>query len=280
MTLGEKIKSARKAKRITQRELAKDKLTRNMISRIESGTATPSLDTIKYVANELKLPVSYFLSEDDDLFFYEKAEKIRTIYRAFKTKEYSYCINKINELSGIDSELALILTTSYYELGKDNVMRGSLSSAKKCFENALKNSEKTLFDTSHICATIPLYLAIAENIQAPLLEFDAKSYSEGLLSVFDYELYKYVMQDYTYSYENQLIKKHTEAKKHIKDRDYQGAIRILTEAENMAKSESYNALVVFSIYSDLESCYKQLYDFEKAYRYSSKRLSMLEGFKS
>ena len=59
MTLGEKIKSARKAKRITQRELAKDKLTRNMISRIESGTATPSLDTIKYVANELKLPVKF-----------------------------------------------------------------------------------------------------------------------------------------------------------------------------------------------------------------------------
>ena len=280
MTLGEKIKKARKAKRITQTELAKNKITRNMISRIESDNATPSLDTIKYIASELKIPVSYFLSEEDDLFFYEKAEKIRTIYRAFKTKEYEYCINKINELSAIDNELALILTTSYFELGKENLMRGSLSSAKKCFENAKSFSEKTLFDTAHICKTLPLYTAIAENIQAPLLEFDASDYENGLADVFDYELYKYVTQDFSHKYKNTLMQKHAEAKRLIKDRNYQEAIAVMREAESIAKTESYNAFIVFSLYSDLESCYKQLYDFENAYRYSSKRISMIEGFKS
>ena len=75
MTLGQKIKNARKAKRITQERLAKGKITRNMISRIESGQANPSLETIKHIANELAIPVSYFLSEDDDLLFYEKSEK-------------------------------------------------------------------------------------------------------------------------------------------------------------------------------------------------------------
>ena len=53
MTLGQKIKNARKSKRITQDRLAKGKITRNMISRIESGKANPSLETIKHIAKEI-----------------------------------------------------------------------------------------------------------------------------------------------------------------------------------------------------------------------------------
>ena len=66
----------------------------------------------------------------------------------------------------------------------------------------------------------------------------------------------------------------------IKERNYHGAIVLLSEAEDIAKHGGYNAYVVFGIYSDLEICYKQLYNFEKAYLYSTKRMSMLEGFKS
>ncbi len=280
MTLGEKIKAARKAKRITQERLARGKITRNMISRIESGAANPSLDTVRHIAKELSLPVSYFLSENDNLLFYEKAEIINTLYRAIEAKEYAYCISKINSLSGIDNELAYILTLSYFKLGKESLSRGSLSTAQDCLNKAKIYAEKTVFDTSYIETTLPLYSSIAKNIQAPLLEFDEKIYSGGLYDVFDYELYKYVTQDYSYSFKNPLMSRHFRAKESIKQRNYQEAIRHLTEAEDMAKTEGYNAFVVFGIYSDLELCYKQLYNFEKAYLYSSKRMSMLEGFKS
>ncbi len=280
MTLGEKIKKARRAKRITQERLAKDKITRNMISRIESGKANPSLDTIRHIAKELSMPVSYFLSEDDNLLFYEKMEKIKTIYNAYKTKEYSYCISKIGDFSGLDDELSLILASSFYELGKECLFRGALSSAQKNFEQSKIYAEKTVFDTSYIEAALPLYVAIANNIQAPLLEFDENPYIDGLHNVFDFELYKYVTQDFDYDFSDSIISRHVNAKKAIKKRDYQEAIRLLSEAESMAKTGEYNAFVVFGIYSDLESCYKQLYNFEQAYRYSSKRMSMLEGFKS
>ena len=280
MTLGEKIKAARKAKRITQERLARDKITRNMISRIEAGTANPSLDTIKYIAKELSLPVSYFLSESDDLLFYEKAEVINTVYRALEAKEYAFCISKINALSGLDSELAYILTLAYFGLGKESLVRGALSTAQASFEKAKNYAEQTFFDTSYMRALIPLYSSIAKNIQAPLLEFEEETYTEGLFEVFDYELYKYVTQDYSYSFKNPLMSRHFRAKEAIKQRNYQEAIRYLSEAETMAKIDGYNAFVVFGIYSDLELCYKQLYNFEKAYTYSSKRMSMLEGFKS
>ena len=281
MTLGEKIKKARRAKRITQEALAHGKITRNMISRIEGGKANPSIDTIRYIASRLSLPVSYFLSEDDDLFFYQKAEIIKTLYNAYEAKEYSYIIDKINSLSGIDNEIALMMAQSYYELGKLNLFRGSLSSATDCFNNAQFYCEKTVFDTTYIKSTIPLYASIASNIQAPLLEFDSTDYLKGLYSVFDYDLYKYVTQDYSFTFNDPLIKLHVKAKLLIKERIYQDAVKILSSAEEIAKTNNnYNAFIVFGIYTDMENCYKQLYDFENAYKYSSKRMSMIEGFKS
>lgn len=53
--LGAKIKALRKAKEKTQSELAGSFITRNMLSRVESGTVTPSLDTLCYLAKELDI---------------------------------------------------------------------------------------------------------------------------------------------------------------------------------------------------------------------------------
>ena len=280
MTLGEKIKSARKSRKITQAALAKDKITRNMISRIESGKANPSLETIRYIASELSLPVSYFLSEQDDLLFYEKVEKINVIYRAYHSKEYDYCIKKIKSMSGLDNELAFILASSLYELGRKKLNVGAMAGALECFKEAEKYCQNTVFDTSYIEATLPLYIAIASNVRAPLLEFDKEPYVSGLYSIFDFELYKYVTQDYSYKFKDPIISRHVLAKQKIKARNYQEAVKILSETEDIAKNTEFNAFVMFGIYSDLESCYKELYNFEKAYLYSTKRMSMLEGFKS
>jgi tetratricopeptide (TPR) repeat protein len=71
-----------------------------------------------------------------------------------------------------------------------------------------------------------------------------------------------------------------EAKVLIKERNYLEATKRLLNAVELSKNESYNAFVVFSLYSDLEYCYKQLYNYEKAYLYSSKRMTLLESFKN
>ena len=68
--------------------------------------------------------------------------------------------------------------------------------------------------------------------------------------------------------------------KALKQKNYTDAARLQLDAADKVKEDGYNAYVIFSIYTDLEYCYKQLYDFEKAYLYSTKRMTMLEGFKS
>ena len=140
MKIGEKIKERRKALKMTQSELAGDFVTRNMICKIESGSANPSLETVEYIANKLHIPVSYLVSGDNDLHFYEKNAVINSIYDAFIHKEYAYCIKKICEFSALDNELALILAESYLAEGKKAFARGAMNTAIKHFNCADRKS--------------------------------------------------------------------------------------------------------------------------------------------
>lgn len=65
--LGRKIREARLAKRLTQSEVVGDFITRNMLSQIESGTATPSMKTLEYLSKVLSVPMSQLVPGDDPL---------------------------------------------------------------------------------------------------------------------------------------------------------------------------------------------------------------------
>lgn len=64
MDLGEKLRQARQEAGLSQRQLCGDVITRNMLSQIEHGTARPSMDTLRYLAERLGKPMSFFLEED------------------------------------------------------------------------------------------------------------------------------------------------------------------------------------------------------------------------
>ena len=96
----------------------------------------------------------------------------------------------------------------------------------------------------------------------------------------DFEFYKYLTQDFSYSFENPVFSLHLESKKLMHERNYTEAIKRLLNASELSKKEDFNAFVIFGIYTDLEYCYKQLYDYEKAYLYSTKRMTLLESFKN
>ena len=66
----------------------------------------------------------------------------------------------------------------------------------------------------------------------------------------------------------------------MQERNYTEAIKRLLNASEISKKDDFNSYVIFGIYTDLEYCYKQLYNFEKAYLYSTKRMTLLENFKT
>lgn len=63
MELGQKIKTARLELGLSQRQLCDGKITRNMLSQIENGSARPSMDTLSWLAPRLGKPISWFLEE-------------------------------------------------------------------------------------------------------------------------------------------------------------------------------------------------------------------------
>lgn len=64
MELGEKLKQARLAAGLSQRQLCGDEITRNMLSQIENGAAKPSMATLSYLAGRLGKSVGWFLDEE------------------------------------------------------------------------------------------------------------------------------------------------------------------------------------------------------------------------
>lgn len=278
MTIGEKIKKARLDLHMTQSRLAGDEITRNMLSAIESGKATPSVATLEHIAKGLDLPVAYLLSDEDDLNVYKKAGIMPSVESALSGKNYTYAIRIIEKSGVYDNEIAYILAMCNFEAGISACKNGLLLSAKKFLSESLRHSKETIYDTSRFEAIIPLYIAISDNVNAPLLEFDESGFIPLMHNAFDYEFYKYLTMDFAFEFTNFQFKTHMDAKKLIKERQYADALALLLLIENSKQSYERSAYVLFSVYADLEVCYKQLYDFENAYKYASKRLSMIEGF--
>ena len=64
--LGRRLKAARLAKKMTQSDVVGNFITRNMLSQIESGSATPSMKTLEYLAGVLEIPIDRLLSESGE----------------------------------------------------------------------------------------------------------------------------------------------------------------------------------------------------------------------
>lgn len=62
---GKRLKEARIAKKMTQSEVVGDFITRNMLSQIESGNATPSVKTLEYLADKLDIPITSLMPKNE-----------------------------------------------------------------------------------------------------------------------------------------------------------------------------------------------------------------------
>lgn len=67
LSLGKRIRSLRKAQDLLISDLAQAVgLTTSMISQVERGKISPSIETLKMIGNALKVPIGYFFETSDD----------------------------------------------------------------------------------------------------------------------------------------------------------------------------------------------------------------------
>lgn len=95
MTLGEKLKKARLEAGLSQKSLCGAQISRNMLSQIEHGTARPSMDTLRYLADKLGKPISFFLDEEDR--FSPNLTCIRNARTAWQSGHWEKTLNILKE---------------------------------------------------------------------------------------------------------------------------------------------------------------------------------------
>lgn len=109
MELGQRIREARLAAGLSQKALCGDTITRNMLSLIESGKAKPSMQTLRYLAEQLGKPMSYFLEEDAILS--PNQQLMAAAKEAFSEKRYKDCLITLSGYTpdGIFDDEAMLL---------------------------------------------------------------------------------------------------------------------------------------------------------------------------
>ena len=100
MTLGEKLRSARLEAGLSQRQLCGDEITRNMLSQIEHGTARPSMETLRYLAERLGKSLGYFL--DEEAVSLPNLAVIRRARAARSAGDWGKVIRSLEEYRGSD----------------------------------------------------------------------------------------------------------------------------------------------------------------------------------
>ena len=281
MKLGEKIRTMRKERGMTQARLAGDRITPNMLCEIERGKASPSLDTLLYLAEELDVPASYLLDEGEDPAGFYRRGAMPEIKRLFLAGHYGECFRLCETLPGAPSdEIALLAAHAAFGEGKRAFQSGNLETALVYFGEALAAADKTFFPTEALRASASLYAALCSNVGAPRRDFDEKSYRAYAATATESELYAYMTDDPDYPYENDMYAAHQRAHRLLRDRRRGEALAILKSLEERKSEPGVSAYFLFRLYTDMEICYREDRNFEEAYKYASKRMNLLSAFQS
>ena len=140
--LGKKIKEARIARKMTQSEVVGTFITRNMLSQIESGTATPSIKTLEYLSHVLDIPLFQLIPDQKD-------DSITVLNRAKKyLSEGSY--DKILEMEEayppeLQDEFRALFAKAGLKLAKQQLRSGVYQDAARLSQKAMEYAEQGIY---------------------------------------------------------------------------------------------------------------------------------------
>jgi transcriptional regulator with XRE-family HTH domain len=145
--LGRKIKEARIAKKMTQSEVVGNFITRNMLSQIESGNATPSVKTLGYLSHVLHIPLSQLISNQQD-----EALDVLEDAKAFLRKG---AFSKVMEMETVFPELltdefAAIFSRACLSLSKEHLASEAYMESINYAQKAIRYADQGIYSNAAI----------------------------------------------------------------------------------------------------------------------------------
>ena len=174
MTLGQKIKAARLERGMTQKQLVGDQITRNMLSKIENDSATPSVRTLEYLARRLGLPAGSFLNDllsaPDEI-----PDGLGQMRQAFREGRYLDCMRLLDEdrEACATDEGFLLRAKSAAEAARSALQARDYEAAKQYADDADYYNKQGLYYSADMDAEMSLLLAQCA------LELDTEEYEEN-----------------------------------------------------------------------------------------------------
>jgi transcriptional regulator with XRE-family HTH domain len=146
MELSQKLKQARLDAGLSQKALCGDRITRNMLSQIENGSARPSMDTLRYLAAQLGKPLSYFL-EDDAV-----TSPNQALMEQARSAEPSETLHLLGSYRApdptFDNERWLLEALTCLTLAEDALSQGKPAYARSLLERAAVAGSRTPYYTA------------------------------------------------------------------------------------------------------------------------------------
>ena len=288
--IGEKIRSLRNAKRMTQSELAGDQITRNMLSLIENGSALPSLQTIMYISERLGVPAGIFLARDGEEIIYRKMTELDKIKKTYQKGEYKLCASMCEILleDEQDDEVSFMLAKSYLEIGREAFNLGRLHQSCEALDLACNASERTIYGGEAIRSVASSYFAYMMRLSPTLTsDYGYDEYS-GELSVTDsfcrYSKAVAAIEDGDGTLallylgetpdDSSCYAEHINALLEMLRGEYVSASDRLVKLINRSDVECIT--IMYEIFSNLETCYREIGNYKGAYEYSVGKIELLQ----
>ncbi len=289
MTLGQKIRAARLERGLTQKQVVGSQITRNMLSKIENDSATPSVRTLEYLAQALGLPISYFLSgtKYSDGSSADGLDKMRA---AYKSGDYKLCLQLLDahKAPATTDEGYLLYARASAALARERFLCGDVAGAREFADSADYYNKEGLYYSADLDAEMSLLLCECslllrdgdfaanekEFLRADkliaytgrflldkatnLIDHGQLEEASSLLDRPECGLPRYAAQQ-----------KFVLGSLHLAQGNYAAAIPPLLEAEALSDE---NRPLLGAVCGKLEICYREQGNFEKAYYYAAKQL--------
>ncbi|MBQ4354802.1 MAG: helix-turn-helix transcriptional regulator [Clostridia bacterium] len=285
--LGDKIRELRKQRGITQKDLAGDRITRNMLSLIESGSASPSVSTLLYIAERLETPVGYFFtSSPDEEGRFLKISVIVPLKEQFRLKNYRECEQICAELPSyaIDDELAYILALSYLHTASEHAYAFDFRTACADLDKAERFSSSSIYCGTEFSRALLFYRDLIRSCctdNLPDSLYDLSICGEYV----PYHMVQYFIALKQLKAGESIplsLPRNTYPDKHITalssamdDHPTEG----LKKLRDLSLDPSLPYYMQYRVLSDLEECANTVGDVRLAYSSSRRKLELIEKFR-
>ncbi len=276
---------------MTQSELAGDFITRNMLSLIENGYASPSLATLTEIAKRLGVSVGYFFAESEkETAAYTKMGELDHLQKLYHTGEYKECLHICDEFSPQDDEIALIALSCSLSLAEQSLASYALTTATAYLEKAEMYAQACMYADPTTLPTIRYLKMLIHAAGQEEIPKSLASPSAFASSAIPAEFIVYMRalcaldtgdtSTASVLFESGLISS-------MEYLDFLKAGLLIANGETEAAFPMLKRILTvpslgfftrYHVLTTLESCARVAGDFKAAYQYSSQKVHLLESY--